>query len=240
MEFHHVTVLRDEAAALLRGRSGLTLLDCTLGGGGHSEALLTAGARVVGIDRDPKAVAAATERLRRFGELFHAVNATFSRAREVLDGLGIERVDGILLDLGVSSPQFDDPERGFSFSQSGPLDMRMGTDGETARELIGRLSEQALADVLFNFGEERDARRIARAIKRLPEPPETTGQLADVVAAAIPRGRWPKRIHPATRTFQALRIAVNHELDELDALLDAIPSLLSVGGRIAVISFHSL
>ena len=240
MEFHHVTVLRDEAAALLRGHPGMTLLDCTLGGGGHSEALLAAGARVVGIDRDPRAVAAAAQRLSRFGEQFCAVNAAFSRAREILDELGVGAVDGVLLDLGVSSPQFDDPARGFSFSLSGPLDMRMGADGETARELIGRLSEQALADVLYAFGEERDSRRIARAVKSLPEPPATTGQLADIVAAAIPRCRWPKRIHPATRTFQALRIAVNHELDELDALLEAIPSLLAVGGRIGIISFHSL
>lgn len=238
--FHHVTVLRDEAVALLRGRPGVTMLDGTLGGGGHAQALLESGARVIGIDRDLRALRAARERLGAFGERFVPVAARFSQAREVLDGLGIDRVDGVLLDLGVSSPQFDTAARGFSFSLEGPLDMRMGAEGETAAELIGRLSEAALADLIFALGEEPHARRIARAIKRSEPPPETTQALARLVGEAIPRQAWPKKIHPATRTFQALRIAVNRELEELDALLGALPSLLAPAGRAAIISFHSL
>lgn len=238
--FHHVTVLRDEAVALLRGRPGVTMLDGTLGGGGHARALLECGARVIGIDRDPRALTAARERLKSFGDLFVPVAARFSQAREILDDLGIERVDGLLLDLGVSSPQFDRPERGFSFSQEGPLDMRMGAEGETAAQLIERLSQEALADLIFELGEEVHARRIARAIKRADSCPQTTKALAQIICKAIPRPAWPQKIHPATRTFQALRIAVNRELEELDALLADLPSLLSLGGRAAIISFHSL
>ena len=218
----------------------MTLLDGTLGGGGHAEALLSTGARVVGIDRDPRALAAARARLAPFGERFTAVQARFSQARAVLDELGVARVDGLLLDLGVSSPQFDEAARGFSLVQDGPLDMRMGAEGETAAELIARLTEEALADVIFQFGEEPHARRVARALKRAAPPPATTRALAELVARAIPRKAWPRRIHPATRTFQALRIAVNRELDELDALLEALPALLAPGGRAAIISFHSL
>lgn len=238
--FHHVTVLRDEAVALLRGRPGVTMLDGTLGGGGHAQALLERGVRVIGIDRDPRALTAAQERLKAFGDSFVPVAARFSQARRVLDDLGIDRVDGLLLDLGVSSPQIDSAERGFSFSQEGPLDMRMGTSGETAAQLIERLSEEELAGLLFTLGEEAHARRIARAIKRATPSPQTTQALAKIVSGAIPRQAWPKKIHPATRTFQALRIAVNRELEELDGLLAELPSLLSIGGRAAIISFHSL
>ncbi|MDR0967171.1 MAG: 16S rRNA (cytosine(1402)-N(4))-methyltransferase RsmH [Myxococcales bacterium] len=238
--FHHVTVLRDEAVALLRGRPGLTMLDGTLGGGGHAQALLESGARVIGLDRDPRALAAASARLAAFGDRFQAVPARFSLAREVLDALGVARVDGLLLDLGVSSPQFDEASRGFSFAQDGPLDMRMGAEGESAAQLIARLSEAELADVIFELGEEPHSRRIARAIKRVEPLPTTTHALARLVSDAIPRAAWPKKIHPATRTFQALRIAVNHELEELDAILDALPALLAPEGRAAIISFHSL
>ena len=238
--FQHVTVLRDEAVALLRGRPGVTMLDGTLGGGGHARALLETGARVIGIDRDPCALEAARRRLSGFGDRFVAAYARFSQAREVLDDLGIERVDGLLLDLGVSSPQIDTASRGFSFAQEGPLDMRMGATGETAAELVERLSEEALADLIFQLGEEPHARRVARAIKRATPSPTTTQALARIVSEAIPRQAWPRKIHPATRTFQALRIAVNGELDELDAILGELPSLVGRGGRAAIISFHSL
>ncbi len=239
MEFSHATVLRDEVVGLLSPKEGALVLDGTLGGGGHSEALLQSGARVLGLDRDPAAIAAASARLSRFGDRFCAELATFARAREVLDRRGIAAVDGVVLDLGVSSPQFDDPERGFSFSHDGPLDMRMG-EGETAAGLLVRLSERELAEVLEEYGEEPFARRIARAVKQASPSPTRTGELASLVASAIPRGSWPKHIHPATRTFQALRIAVNQELAQLDSFLADLPKLLGPGGRAAIISFHSL
>jgi 16S rRNA (cytosine1402-N4)-methyltransferase len=158
----------------------------------------------------------------------------------VLASRGIERVDGTLLDLGVSSPQVDDPGRGFSFSKEGPLDMRMGPEGETALELISRLDEGELESLLRELGEEPFARRVARAIKAAQPPPNSTAELARIVSAAIPRRAWPRRIHPATRTFQALRIAVNRELEELKEFLSQVPALLNMGGRAAIISFHSL
>ncbi len=240
MEFRHATVLREEVARLLEPLEGALVLDGTLGGGGHSEALLEKGATVLGFDRDPRALEAARARLARFGQRFDAELATFSTAREVLTRRGIAAVDRAVLDLGVSSPQFDEAARGFAFSQKGPLDMRMGATGETARELIERLSEQELAEVLREYGEEPFARRVAKAIKTASPLPETTTELAELVAGAIPRKAWPKHVHPATRTFQALRIAVNRELEELDAFLAGLPELLKVGGRAAIISFHSL
>jgi 16S rRNA (cytosine1402-N4)-methyltransferase len=240
MEFRHATVLREEAARLLSPKEGALVLDGTLGGGGHAQALLERGAAVLGLDRDPRAVAAARARLAPYGERFAAVQAEFGRAREVLRERGVDQVDGALLDLGVSSPQLDDPARGFSFSRPGPLDMRMGEGGETAAELVARLSEAELSRVLGELGEEPFARRVARAIKAARPPPATTAELADLVARAIPRKAWPKHIHPATRTFQALRIAVNRELEELERFLADLPALLKVGGRAAIISFHSL
>lgn len=216
------------------------MLDGTLGAGGHAEALLERGAAVLGLDRDPRALVAARARLERFGDRFAAVQASFSQARRVLDERGIEAVDGLVLDLGVSSPQVDEAARGFSFSKSGPLDMRMGDQGETAGELLERLDEAELERLLREYGEEPFARRIARALKAARPAPQTTRELADLVARAIPRKAWPKSIHPATRTFQALRIAVNRELDELDAVLASLPALLKRGGRAAIISFHSL
>ena len=238
--FRHATVLKDEVARLFEPLEGAVVLDGTLGGGGHAEALLERGATVLGLDRDPRALLASRERLARFGERFHCEEATFSQAREVLTRRGLEAVDRAVLDLGVSSPQFDEPERGFAFSQSGPLDMRMGAEGETARDLLERLDEEELAQTLRDYGEEPFARRVAQAIKAARPLPETTVALAELVARAIPRKAWPRHIHPATRTFQALRIAVNRELDELDAFLFDLPMLLKVGGRAAVISFHSL
>jgi 16S rRNA (cytosine1402-N4)-methyltransferase len=241
-EYAHETVLGAEVVAMLRPGPGRLLLDGTLGGGGHALLFLEAGAAVIGIDRDPRAVAAANARLARFGEAFRAARADFRDAGNVLDALGIAAVDGALVDLGVSSPQLEEGERGFSFSRPGPLDMRLGQEGETLAELLRRVDERELARIVKEYGEEPFARPIARAIKRALEGQAAmdTARLAEVVSGAIPRRAWPKKIHPATRTFQALRIAVNDELGALAAWLDALPGLLKKGGRAAAISFHSL
>jgi len=238
--FFHATVLADEVVRLLAAKEGALVLDGTLGGGGHAAALLASGARVLGLDRDPSAIAAAQERLSRFGDRFAAETCRFSEAREVLSRRGIDGVDGAVLDLGVSSPQLDQPARGFSFMADGPLDMRMGEDGETAAELIARLSQEELQAILEELGEEGFARRVARAIKAADPSPTRTLELSAIVERAIPRKAWPKHIHPATKTFQALRLAVNGELDELDRFLRDLPALLKVGARAAIISFHSL
>ncbi len=241
-EFAHEPVLAREVVEILRPGPGMLLADCTLGGGGHALLFLERGARVIGIDKDPRALAAANARLARFGEAFRAVRADFRDAKNVLHALGIGEVDGALADLGVSSPQLDVPERGFSFSRPGPLDMRMGAEGETLHDLLRRIDERELARILREYGEEPFARPIARAVKRAVSAEEglDTARLAEVVGAAVPRRAWPRKIHPATRTFQALRIAVNDELGALAAWLDGLPTLLAPGGRAAVISFHSL
>jgi 16S rRNA (cytosine1402-N4)-methyltransferase len=242
--YSHVTVLRDEAVAALAPAPGGVYVDLTLGGGGHSEAILLAcpEAQVIGLDRDPAALAAATARLAPFGDRFRAVKSTFSEAPEVLDGLGVFVVDGLLADLGVSSPQIDDPERGMSFRTEGPLDMRMDpTSGETAADLIERLEVDELADVIFYYGDERRSRRIARCVKQASDAGELVSTLA--LRKAVVRAVGPARIggvDPATRTFQALRIAVNRELDELTTLLEFAPNRVKIGGILAIISFHSL
>jgi 16S rRNA (cytosine1402-N4)-methyltransferase len=241
-EFRHEPVLATDVVRILRPAPGTLLLDGTLGGGGHSELLLAGGARVIAIDKDPRAIAAAQARLARYGEAFRAVRSDFRDAKNVLAALGIAGVDGALVDLGVSSPQLDDAARGFSFRDAGPLDMRMGEGGETLAELLARVDERELARILEEYGEEPFARPIARAVKRAATSGLAldTARLAEVVANAIPRRAWPKRIHPATRTFQALRIAVNDELGALAAWLDALPSILPWGGRAAALCFHSL
>jgi 16S rRNA (cytosine1402-N4)-methyltransferase len=241
-EFVHEPVLAREVVEILRPAPGKLLLDGTLGGGGHSLLLLERGARVIGIDKDPRALAAARARLARFGEAFRAVRADFRDAKDVLAALGLGPVDGAVVDLGVSSPQLDAPERGFSFSRPGPLDMRMGEEGETLRDLLRRIDERELARILREYGEEPFARPVARAVKRAVEEgePLDTARLAEIVAGAIPRKAWPRKIHPATRTFQALRIAVNDELGALAAWLESLPAVLAPGGRAAAISFHSL
>jgi 16S rRNA (cytosine1402-N4)-methyltransferase len=241
-EFSHEPVLAREIVEVLRPQPGELFLDGTLGGGGHSGLLLERGARVIALDKDPRALAAASARLARFGEAFRAVRSDFRDAKNVLAALGIAGVDGALVDLGVSSPQLDEAERGFSFSRAGPLDMRMGDEGETLADLLRRIDERELARILHEYGEEPFARPVARAIKAAVAREEAldTAALAEVVAGAIPRRAWPKRIHPATRTFQALRIAVNDELGALAAWLDGLPSLLNAGGRAATIAFHSL
>ncbi len=227
----HQPVLLDAVLDVFGDVRGKTIADGTLGRAGHALALQERGAVLVGCDRDMEAIAAARERLGPGAELHHA---PFSRLADIL---GDRRVDGILLDLGVSSPQLDVAARGFSFRANGPLDMRMDTStGITAAELLEQLDENELADVLYTLGEERQSRRVARAIKAAL-PLTTTTALAELVARVLPHER---RIHPATRTFQALRIAVNRELEELDEALTALPKRLVPGGRIAVISFHSL
>ena len=212
-------------------------MDMTLGAGGHARALLESGVdRVVGLDRDPVAVAQSRERLAPFGDRFKAEVGTFSEAPE----LPPETANGILYDLGVSSMQLDRAERGFGYRTEGPLDMRMGDAGPTAAELVNTLSEEELARIIFELGQERRSRRIARAIvrARARRPIETTDQLARVVSGAA--GRRPGGPHPARRTFQALRIAVNRELEELAASLPRAAGLLAPGGRIVVIAYHSL
>jgi 16S rRNA (cytosine1402-N4)-methyltransferase len=241
-EFVHESVLATEVLDILRPEPGKLLVDCTLGAGGHALLFLERGARVIGIDKDPRALAAAQARLARFGEAFRAARADFRDAKNVLAALGIVEVDGALADLGVSSPQLDVAERGFSFSRPGPLDMRMAAEGETLADLLRRVDERELARILKQYGEEPFARPIARAVKKaaLSGEPLDTARLAEVVAGAIPRKAWPRKIHPATRTFQALRIAVNDELGALAAWLDSLPAMLAPGGRAAAISFHSL
>lgn len=223
-------------------RGGL-FLDCTVGLGGHAQALLLGGAsRLVGLDRDPQALAYAREALAAFGGRVELVHADYRRFEAVLDARGIDRLDGALADLGVSSLQLDAAGRGFSFRRDEPLDMRMDqTGGETAADLVARASEAELADAIHGYGEERFSRRIARAIvaARREAPVATTGRLAAIVRRAVPR-RGGGRIDPATRTFQALRIWVNRELDGLDRFVEAAARRLRTGGRLAVITFHSL
>lgn len=244
--FAHESVLAAEVLEYLAPRDHGIYVDGTLGGAGHATAVLerAPGARVIGIDRDATAVEAARERLARFGDRAVVVHGEYAEITRILAGLGVERVDGILLDLGVSSPQLDRAERGFSFSQAGPLDMRMDPSrGPTALDLLRDSTAEELAEILSELGEERHARRIARLIKDAVAADElhTTTDLAGVVAGGIPIAEQRRsKIHPATRTFQALRIAVNSELDQLARLLDAFPALLVPGGRCAIISFHSL
>lgn len=211
------------------------IIDGTLGGGGHTEALLAKGAAVLGVDRDPVALEAARARLAGY-PAFSARQGNFGDLLQV--AADVLPVDGVLVDLGVSSPQLDVAERGFSFQKDGPLDMRMGDTGRTAAELIAEEDEAGLRRILEEYGEEPFARVIARELKR--SLPTRTLEAAEAVKRAVPRKAWPNKIHVATRTFQALRMAVNQELESLDALLAALPRLLKVGGRAAVISFHSL
>ena len=222
-------------------RDGL-VADCTLGAGGHAAALLEAvpGLRVVGIDRDPQARQLAAERLRGFGDRVRILDGEFAELGSLLRRAGIERVDGILADLGVSSMQLETAERGFSFRRDGPLDMRMGPGRLTAREIVNSYSEAELQEIFREHGEERRARRIARAVveARDRQPIETTAELRKIVHGAA---RGPRqRIDPATRVFQALRIEVNQELEGLSRLLDQVAELLDSDGRLVVISYHSL
>ena len=252
MDHHegHVPVLLQEVVELLlpEGRRAVSVVDCTVGLGGHAEALLRADRGegcLTGMDADAGNLRLAKRRLEPFGQRVRLFEANFADIRDVLDEVGIDAADALLADLGVASNQLDDPERGFSFSADGPLDMRLnrGT-GRNASDLVNGLGEGELADLIFEYGQERYSRRVARAIARarISRPILSTKALADIVRRAIPRadrgGR--KGVDAATRTFQALRIAVNDELGSLDKLLEVLPDVLNVGGRACVIAFHSL
>lgn len=239
----HIPVLLHEALDALCIRSDGIYLDCTFGRGGHSRAILASldeGGRLIGFDRDPSAVAAARD-LAKKDSRFEIVHTAFSELESALDSIAIARVHGILMDLGVSSPQLDQAERGFSFQANGPLDMRMDpTSGQSAADWIARADTDEIADVLWVLGEERFSRKIARAIAeaRKVEPIVTTAQLSKIVSDAQPKKDQNK--HPATRTFQAIRLHINEELSEVEQGLEAAVKRLEVGGRLAVISFHSL
>jgi 16S rRNA (cytosine1402-N4)-methyltransferase len=242
----HFPVMSEEVLFWLVQEDSRIYLDCTVGYSGHAEKLLEASgfsSKLIGFDRDAVAIAASRERLARFGDRVFLIQGHFVDLKQHLAGSGIGRVDGILFDLGVSSPQLDEPARGFSFQEDGPLDMRMDQSiSVTAADLINRWPEAQMADTIFQFGEERFSRRIARAIVHTRErrPLTTTKELVSVIEGAVPAKYRHGRLHCATRTFQAFRIAVNQELDCIEpALRDAV-DVLSPGGRLCVISFHSL
>lgn len=243
-EARHVPVMLEEVCSFMQPESGKTYIDATLGLGGHAEALLERSApagRLFGIDRDKNALALARERLGRFGDRAVLAHGNFGDVASIARDHGFDEVSGILADLGVSSIQLDKGERGFSFMRDGPLDMRMDESrGESAADFIARIGEAELADVIYRFGEERFSRRIAKSIvmARKKRRIETTAELAEIVARSVPGRRG--RIHPATRTFQALRIAVNDELGQLERFLEQAMELLGEDGRLVVISYHSL
>jgi 16S rRNA (cytosine1402-N4)-methyltransferase len=244
--FRHLSVLPEEVIQFLNPHPGGVYLDGTLGGGGHAGLILEhciPGGMLVGLDQDREALLAAGQRLAEFGTSARLVHGNFGELEQHLDRLGITAVDGFILDLGVSSHQLDSGCRGFSFQQDAPLDMRMDTSsGETAADLINTLSEPELERVIRDYGEERWAKRIAAFIvkARQTAPVVTTLQLVDIIKGAVPKAKWEERIHPATRTFQAMRIAVNHELENLEKGLRAALESLKPDGRGVVISFHSL
>ncbi|MGA7826061.1 MAG: 16S rRNA (cytosine(1402)-N(4))-methyltransferase RsmH [Geobacteraceae bacterium] len=245
-DFCHISVLYEEVLHYLQPRSGGVYVDGTLGGAGHARGILDRSApdgMLLGFDRDQEALAAAGQRLAEYGSRVRLFHENYATLTDVLTREGVSSIDGLVLDVGVSSHQLDKGERGFSFQQDAPLDMRMdGTSGRTAADLVNSLPEKELEQILWDFGEERWARRIAAKIveARNGEPITTTARLVDLVKGAIPRARWEARLHPATRTFQALRIVVNDELQSLERGLAAGIESLKKGGRIVVISFHSL
>ena len=244
--FGHRPVLLDECMEGLAIRPGGIYLDGTLGRAGHSWEIvrrLNAGGRLIGLDRDETALEAARQRLAPYADRVTLVHSNFSRVAEVLDELGIPAVDGMLFDLGVSSPQLDDAQRGFSYMHDAPLDMRMDrTAGLTARTVVNEWSYEELRRILYEYGEERYAPAIARRIVQIREqrPIETTLELVEVIKSAMPPAALREKQHPAKRSFQAIRIAVNGELDALPPMLEAAAAHLNTGGRLAVISFHSL
>ena len=241
LSLRHIPVLGREAVEMLEPRDGGIYLDATFGAGGYSRAILDIpGTRVIGIDRDRSAIAGGFDLAERSGGRLTLVEDRFSNLAEICASQGVETVDGVVMDVGVSSMQLDQAGRGFSFRTSGPLDMRMGHGGPTAADVIARASEADLANIIYVFGEERHSRAVARAIvaARKDAPIATTRALADIVAKVV-RSK-PGEIHPATRTFQGLRIFVNQELDELHLALSAAERVLKPGGRLVVVSFHSL
>lgn len=239
-EKYHTSVLLEEVTHCLAPGPGKLFLDGTLGGGGHSEQLLQSGAKVIGLDQDPAALSFARARLSEYSENFGAIQGNFRDFGEILETIGIRGLDGVLLDLGISSKQVDDADRGFAFSKDGPLDMRMNPEGETtAEDIVNSFDEEELARIFYQYGEERASRRVAKVIveARDKEAITTTMQLANLVSKVIPN---KGKKHPATRVFQALRIAVNDELRSLETALTEVPKWLRPGGRLVVISFHSL
>ena len=246
MDDRHSPVMPSEVLYWLLGDGRKIFLDCTVGYSGHAEKLLEGSGpegRLVGLDRDRSAIEASRQRLSQFGARAILIHGHFMELKQHLSEHGLSQVDGIVFDLGVSSPQLDEPARGFSFQQDGPLDMRMDQSiGGTAADLINQWPEAQLADAIFQFGEERFSRRIARAIVRARErhPLGTTKELVSVIEGAVPANYRHGRLHCATRTFQALRISVNQELDCLESALRDAVDVLSPGGRLCVISFHSL
>jgi 16S rRNA (cytosine1402-N4)-methyltransferase len=237
----HVPVLGREAVEMLAPRAGGIYVDATFGAGGYSRAILAiTGTRVIGIDRDRTAISGGHDLVERSEGRLGLIEDRFSHLEEICAAAGVSAVDGVVMDVGVSSMQLDQAGRGFSFRLEGPLDMRMGQSGPTAADVIAKASEAELADIIYLFGEERHSRSVARAIvaARKEAPITTTRALADLVARVV-RGK-PGEIHPATRTFQGLRIFVNEELDELQTALEAAERVLKPGGRLVVVSFHSL
>ena len=245
MEFHHISVLLNECIDNLNIKPDGIYVDGTMGGGGHSLEIakrLTTG-RLICIDQDPNAHEAAGKRLAEYKDRITFVRDNFGNIRNILDSLGIEKIDGMLLDIGVSSHQLDEAERGFSYQQDAPLDMRMNPDKPfSAYDVVNGYDEDALDRVIFTYGEERWARRIAQFIvkERETKPIETTGELVDIIKKAVPKGARKDGPHPAKRTFQAIRIEVNGELDVLQKAIDDVAERLSVGGRLCIITFHSL
>ncbi|MDO4544157.1 MAG: 16S rRNA (cytosine(1402)-N(4))-methyltransferase RsmH [Clostridia bacterium] len=243
---YHIPIMTQEVLDCLDVCRGGIFVDCTLGGGGHSEAILKSCERIrlIGIDRDSEAIAEAQRRLKPYSERFSAIHGNFFDLRELLLYRGIDAVDGILIDLGVSSHQLDATERGFSYKAEAPLDMRMDRSAPlTAYEVVNRWDEERLCDIFFRYGEERFSRRIAQRIveTRGKKPIETTVELAEIIRGAIPaKFRHSEAQHPARRCFQAIRIAVNGELDGLQAAIESCCNLLNKGGRLAVLTFHSL
>ena len=245
MEFQHKSVLLQECIDALNIRPDGIYLDGTLGGAGHSSQIarrLTEGGRLIGVDRDRTALAAAKERLAPYADRVTLVHSNFAEIDAILDSLGIPAVDGMLFDLGVSSPQLDDASRGFSYMADAPLDMRMSQSGTSAADLVNTLSWQELAEIISRYGEDKSAVRIAKGIVKAREekPIETTLELAEIIRESVPAAVRRAEGHPARRTFQALRIAVNGELDALKKGLAAAFGLLKSGGRLSVITFHSL
>ncbi|PKM80638.1 MAG: 16S rRNA (cytosine(1402)-N(4))-methyltransferase [Firmicutes bacterium HGW-Firmicutes-14] len=246
MKFHHVPVMLDEVIMYLNLQQGGTYVDCTLGGGGHTLEIIKKilpGGRVIGIDQDPNALEAAKKTLEEYRENITFVHGNFYRLREIAAELRLGQADGVLFDLGVSSHQLDEGERGFSYRFDAPLDMRMNPgDPVTAEKLVNELTEEELAAILSEYGEERWAKRIAAFIagQRENRPIRTTGELVEIIKKAIPAGARREGPHPAKRTFQALRIAVNDELNRFAEALKGAIDILKPGGRVCVISFHSL
>ena len=247
MDFAHITVLLKEAVDALEPERGGVFVDCTAGGGGHSEAILKRlpqGSRLISLDRDDRAIERCRERLAPYGEASSVVKTNYSEIGEVLDDLGIDKIDGVLWDLGVSSVQLDERARGFSYSQDAPLDMRMDrSSGKTAADVVNGYSEEELRRIIRDWGEEKFFMRVAAAIvaAREEKPIETTLELADIITNAIPQGaRKKENQHPAKRTFQAIRIEVNDELTIIEPAIRCAVERLAPGGRAAVITFHSL